>query len=125
MRMPKPFIKLPLSFDHEKLAEEIGQFSDDDWRPHPTGFEGNSSLILVSMDGEENDGFKGPMKPSPRLAKRYRAFPADATHAGGLSLAAYGLALFLARSPTHSYSDHHGPESGFLLRYRRSAYGGR
>ena len=69
MRMPKPFIKLPLSFDHEKLAEEISQFSDDDWRAHPTGFEGNSSLILVSMDGEENDGFKGPMKPSPRLAK--------------------------------------------------------
>jgi hypothetical protein len=69
MRMPKPFIKLPLSFDHERLAEEIGQFSDDDWRAHPTGFEGNSSLILVSMDGEENDGFKGPMKPSPRLAK--------------------------------------------------------
>lgn len=69
MRLPKRFVKLPLNFDHAKLAEEISQFGEDEWRPHPQRFEGNSSLVLVSTNGEENDDFSGPMKPSPRLAK--------------------------------------------------------
>lgn len=67
MRLPKPFIKLPFTFDHQRLAEEISQFGEDEWRPHPQGYEGNSSLVLVSTNGEENDDFSGPMKPSPRL----------------------------------------------------------
>lgn len=69
MRLPKPFIKLPFTFDHERLAAEVGQFGEDDWRPHPQGFEGNSSLILVSTRGEENDDFAGPMVPTARLRK--------------------------------------------------------
>lgn len=67
MRLPQQFIKLPLSFDHQRLAKEIGQFGEDDWRAHISGFKGNSSLVLVSTNGEENDDFSGPMKPSPRL----------------------------------------------------------
>lgn len=69
MRLPKPFVKLPLTFDYEKLAEEISQFGEDEWRPHPQRFEGNSSLIFVSTNGEENDDFSGPMKPAARLEK--------------------------------------------------------
>lgn len=69
MRTPHPFIKLPLSFDYAKLAEEIEQFSEDDWRPHPQGFLGNSSLIFVSANGEENYDLTGSMQPSPRLSK--------------------------------------------------------
>jgi hypothetical protein len=69
MRMHRPFIPLPLRFDPERLAAEIGQFGEDDWRPHPQRFEGNSSLVLVSTGGEENDDFRGPMAPSPRLRK--------------------------------------------------------
>lgn len=69
MRMPSPFIPLPLRFDHERLAAEIRQFGEDDWRPHPQRFEGNSSLVLVSTGGGENDDFRGPMAPSPRLQK--------------------------------------------------------
>ena len=69
MHMPRPFIPLPLRFDHERLAAEIGQFGEDHWRPHPQRFEGNTSLVLVSTGGEENDDFRGPMKPSPRLDK--------------------------------------------------------
>ncbi len=67
MRLPRPFIKLPLTFDHKRLAEEISQFGEDEWRAHVSGFEGNSSLVLVSTNGEENDAFTGPMKASPRL----------------------------------------------------------
>jgi hypothetical protein len=69
MRLPEHFVKLPLTFDHARLAEEIGQFGEDEWRAHPQRFEGNSSLVLVSTNGEENDDFSGPMKPAPRLAK--------------------------------------------------------
>ena len=67
MRMHRPFIPLPLRFDPERLAAEISQFGEDDWRPHPQRFEGNSSLVLVSTGGAENDDFRAPMAPSPRL----------------------------------------------------------
>ena len=69
MRLPEHFVKLPLTFDHDKLAEEIAQFGEDEWRVHPQRFDGNSSLVLVSTNGEENDDFSGPMEPAARLAK--------------------------------------------------------
>jgi hypothetical protein len=69
MRLPHPFIRLPLTFDHARLADEISQFGEEEWRPHPQDFEGNSSLVLVSANGEENDDLCGSMKPSPRLQK--------------------------------------------------------
>ena len=69
MRLSRQFIKLPLSFDHQRLAEEISQFGEDEWRAHVSGFKGNSSLVLVSTNGEENDDFSGPMQPSPRLQR--------------------------------------------------------
>ena len=69
MRLPRRFIKLPLSFDPTRLAEEISQFGEEEWRAHPQRFEGNSFLILVSTNGQENDDFWGPMRPAPRLDK--------------------------------------------------------
>ena len=69
MRLPQCFIKLPLTFDHVKLAEEISQFGEEEWRAHPQQFAGNSSLVLVSTNGEENDDFSGPMKPASRLSR--------------------------------------------------------
>lgn len=69
MRLPVPFVRLPFTFDHRRLAEEIGQFGEEEWRAHPQGFKGNSSLVLVSTDGEENDYYHGPMKPTSRLQR--------------------------------------------------------
>jgi hypothetical protein len=69
MRTPRRFIRLPLNFDQARLVEEISQFGEEDWRAHPQGFEGNSALILVSTNGEENDSFSGPMKATSRLDK--------------------------------------------------------
>lgn len=69
MRLPAPFIKLPLRFDTARLQAEIGQFPESEWRGHPQGFAGNSALILVSHDGGENDDTTGAMAPSPRLAR--------------------------------------------------------
>jgi hypothetical protein len=69
MRLPAPFIKLPLAFDAVRLRAEIEQFPEGDWRAHPQGFAGNSALILVSRGGGENDDLAGEMRPSPRLAR--------------------------------------------------------
>ena len=69
MLISKPFIRLPFTFDDARLAEEISQFDEAEWRPHPQGYEGNSSLILVSNKGTENDDLDGTMKASPRLEK--------------------------------------------------------
>ena len=38
MRLPRPFIKLPFTFDHARLAEEVIQFDETEWRPHPQRF---------------------------------------------------------------------------------------
>lgn len=67
MRLPAPFIKLPLRFDTARLRAEVGQFSEGEWRAHPQGFAGNSALILVSHEGGENDDTSGRMLPAPRL----------------------------------------------------------
>jgi hypothetical protein len=69
MRLPAPFIKLPLRFDTARLKAEIGQFPESDWRGHPQGFAGNSALILVSHQGTENDDTSGAMEPAPRLER--------------------------------------------------------
>ncbi len=67
MRLPCEFVKLPLQFDAERLRAEIEQIDETEWRPHPRGYAGNSALILVSVNGEENDLLAGPMAPTPRM----------------------------------------------------------
>ena len=69
MKLPKTFFKLPFRFDVERLKAETEQFAEGDWSPHPQGFAGNSSLILVSVDGEKNDDFAGAMHPTPLLGR--------------------------------------------------------
>jgi hypothetical protein len=69
MRLPAPFIKLPLRFDTTRLRAEIAKFPESEWRAHPQGYAGNSALILVSHEGEENDDTSGRMAPAPRLAQ--------------------------------------------------------
>jgi hypothetical protein len=69
MRLPAPFIKLPLRFDTARLKAEIGQFAESEWRAHPQGFAGNSALILVSNGGGDNDDTTGSMAPAPRLER--------------------------------------------------------
>lgn len=69
MRLPCEFVRLPLQFDAERLRAEIAQVDESEWRAHPQGFAGNSALILVSVNGEENDLPAGPMVPTPRLQR--------------------------------------------------------
>lgn len=71
MRLDTVFYRLPLRFDVDRMIEEVLAFQEHDWLTHPTGFVGNSSLILVSANGEMNDDFavSAPMKMTPLLAR--------------------------------------------------------
>jgi hypothetical protein len=69
MRLPVPFIRLPVRFDLERLRAEIATLPADAWTPHPNHIEGNSSLRLISAEGGDNDDVDGVMRPTPHLAK--------------------------------------------------------
>lgn len=70
MRLPVPFIQLPLQFDAGALAAEIRALGEDVWLPHPEGFAGNSALPLIALDGDPgNNGIAGPMRPTPHLER--------------------------------------------------------
>ncbi|HET7844544.1 MAG TPA: TIGR03032 family protein [Xanthomonadales bacterium] len=70
MRLPRPFIRLPLRFDVDRLRAEVAAFAPSDWRPHPQGHPGNSALPLVAVGGNPaDDGVAGAMAPTPHLAR--------------------------------------------------------
>lgn len=69
MKLDSEFYRLPLKFDVERLKAELGIFNESDWMPHPSGFNGNSFIPLISVDGERNGGFSGRMKPTAALKK--------------------------------------------------------
>ena len=69
VRLSQPFLRLPLRFDADRLAEEAGQFPAQQWMPHPSGLPGNSAIALISRDGGDNDSFEGAKRPTPHLAR--------------------------------------------------------
>jgi hypothetical protein len=70
MKLPVPFIQLPLLFDAATLAAEINAIDESNWRPHPQGFPGNSMLPLVAVDGDpDNESFAGIMRPTEYLRR--------------------------------------------------------
>jgi hypothetical protein len=69
MRLFKPFCRLPLRFDAERLRYEVMALPAEAWARHPSGYAGNSALRLITTDGGENDDVVGEMKPTPWLAR--------------------------------------------------------
>jgi hypothetical protein len=70
MRLPVPFIQLPLHFDAAALAAEIRALGESVWMPHPEGFAGNSALALISANGDpQSNAIVGPMRPTPHLER--------------------------------------------------------
>jgi len=69
MKLSHEFCKLPLQFDVKQMQREIAKFSDNDWQPHHEHFEGNYSIPLISVNGEQNNAFKGKMLPTPSLTQ--------------------------------------------------------
>lgn len=70
MKLPVPFVQLPLMFDASLMASEIRDLDEASWYPHPSGYAGNSMLPLISVNGDPDDeGFIGQMLPTPYLEK--------------------------------------------------------
>lgn len=71
MKLPVPFVQLPLTFDAAALAAEIAAFDDSAWIPHPDAIPGNSALPLATVNGDPalGDALQGPMRPTPNLLR--------------------------------------------------------
>ena len=70
MKLPRPFIQLPLLFDAGVLAAEIDALGEGVWRDHPQKFPGNSMLPLLVVGGDRaNESFAGAMAPTPELLR--------------------------------------------------------
>lgn len=70
MKLPVPFIQLPLLFDADAMAREVSALGEQPWRDHPQKFPGNSMLPLLATDGDPaNESFAGPMLPTPELRR--------------------------------------------------------
>lgn len=67
MDIARPFIRLPFSFDADRLAEEINRIPGSAWMVHPSRLRGNSAVALISRDGGDNDEFEGSMSMTPHL----------------------------------------------------------
>jgi hypothetical protein len=67
MKLAKPFYRLRVRFDAQRLREEISALAASAWANHPNEIRGNHSLRLISVDGLENDGVDGVMLPTPHL----------------------------------------------------------
>src|SRR4051812_8194840 len=70
MKLDTELIRLPLRFDAARLAAEVAAIAEEAWRPHPQGHPGNSALALIAAGGDPgDDATKGPMRPTPHLAR--------------------------------------------------------
>lgn len=69
MELSHPFIRLPFSFDANRLKQELAVFEDSVWMEHPNRINGNSAIPLISLNGEDNNGFSGQMQPTTHLAR--------------------------------------------------------
>ena len=70
MKLPVPFLQLPLRFNAEALAAEVEALGEDVWRDHPQKFPGNSMLPLLAAGGDPaNESFIGEMAPTPELIR--------------------------------------------------------
>lgn len=67
MKLKAPFIKLPFTFDVERLKAEVLTFPAESWAKHPNNIPGNSALRLITVGGTENDDVAGAMAPTPHL----------------------------------------------------------
>ncbi|HEU4652448.1 MAG TPA: sulfotransferase [Steroidobacteraceae bacterium] len=69
MRLARPFVRLPLQFDAERLREEVLNLPPEAWAAHPNKIPGNSSVRLISAGGSENDDVEGMMQATPHLTR--------------------------------------------------------
>lgn len=71
MRLPRPFYRLPIRFDVERLRAEVAALPESAWAKHPNHIAGNSAVRLISVEGGENDDVNGVMRATPHLAQSH------------------------------------------------------
>jgi len=69
VRLPRPFYRLPVRFDAERLRAEAVALPASAWARHPNEIAGNYSIRLISVGGGENDEVNGSMQATPHLAR--------------------------------------------------------
>jgi hypothetical protein len=67
MRLDRPFLKLPITFDADTIAAEVRALPATAWAPHPTGFKGNEAVRLITPGGIETDDMDGQMAATEHL----------------------------------------------------------
>lgn len=67
MKLPKPFFRLPVRFDAERLRAEVEALPTAAWSHHPQEYEGNTAVRLITVGGKQNDLVAGEMLPTPAL----------------------------------------------------------
>ncbi len=68
MRLPRPFFRLPLNLDAERLRSEVAALPSEAWLAHPDGLHGNSAVPLISPAGVETESLHGQMLPTRWLS---------------------------------------------------------
>ncbi|HEX9963355.1 MAG TPA: aspartyl/asparaginyl beta-hydroxylase domain-containing protein [Allosphingosinicella sp.] len=67
MKLPRPLVRLPMTFDAEALAREVASLPPSAWQPHPDKLPGNEAVLLVTPEGRDTNAVAGPMAPTPHL----------------------------------------------------------
>lgn len=67
MKLLHEFYQLPLAFDVKRLQKEVLSLDESEWVDHPDKFKGNASIPLISVNGEINNDFNGPMQVTKSL----------------------------------------------------------
>ena len=68
MKLPRPFFRLPVRFDAERLRAEVEALPASAWSRHPKEHAGNTAARLITAGGGDNDVVSGEMKPTAALA---------------------------------------------------------
>ena len=107
MKLPKPFFRLPVRFDAERLRAEVEALPDGAWSRHPQEFAGNSAVRLITVGGTQNDLVAGAMQPtlallaSPYLQQVLASFDTVWSRSRLMRIEGGG------KVPLHSDTNHH------------------
>lgn len=67
MKLPKPFLRLPVRFDADRLRAEVESLPAGAWSRSVQDASGASAVRLVTVGGTQNDGVAGALQPTPAL----------------------------------------------------------
>jgi hypothetical protein len=67
LKLPKPFFRLPVRFDAERLRAEVEALPTGAWAHNPEDGESDATARLITVGGAQDDRVVGPMKPTAAL----------------------------------------------------------